>query len=156
MEKEKYIDTRLIYDKKEIKRQNIPGIIFTRTCCSIGIVIHHYFVYSKGSFKLLQKTANSSFGFIFVTSFFCISGFILNYNYQKIVSVKKFYYKRWKSIFLPYYICFFYFYLKKVFQTHILFYRGHWSKLFLTLIGLDRYLLYRINTYYIFFIQYYH
>ena len=91
--------------EKKIKTK-LEGIIFARACCCIGIVIFHYFSGSKGKFKLLYLNANSSYGFLFVTSFFCISGVVLYYNYPKISSIKKFYYKRWKSILLPYYICF--------------------------------------------------
>ena len=149
MEKGKFLDTSSLNYRKEIKKKKIAGIIFARACCSIGIVIFHYCAHSKGNFKLLQNIANSSIGFMFVTSFFSISGFTLNYNYSSVLSVKKFYYKRWKSIFPPYYICFLYFYSKNVFYTHKLFYRGHWSKLLLTLIGLDGYFLYRTKTYYI-------
>ena len=36
----------------------------------------------------------------------------------------------------------------KAFSKHKLFYKGHWSKLIFTLIGLDGYLCYRIDTYF--------
>ena len=135
--------------KMSISRKSLPEIIFTRACCSIGILIFHYFCHSKGNFKFLFRTANSNWGFMFVTTFFSISGTVLYYNYPKITSTKRFYFKRWKSIFPSYYICFFYFYLKNVFKFHKLFYKGHWSKLFLTLFGMDGYLSYRINSYYL-------
>ena len=131
------------------KKQKIQGIIFARACCCIGIVINHYFCHSKGNFKILYNTANSSFGFMFVTSFFCISGVVLYYNYPKIKSVKRFYFKRWKSIYPSYYICFLYFFLRTAFNLKKLFFKGHWSKIFLTLIGMDGYLSYRIRTYYL-------
>lgn len=127
----------------------ISGISFTRAICTIGIIFYHYFSRSKGTFKLLRKTANSTWGFIFVTTFFCISGTVLYYNYPKIYSLKKFYYKRWKSIFPPFYICYFYFFLTEAFNSHKLFSRGHWTKIIYTLLGIDGYLSYKIKTYYL-------
>ena len=151
MEKNNLINNNNLKTNKGIitKKEKLSGIIFTRACCSIGIVIFHYFCSSKGNFRFLFSTANSSYGFIFVTSFFCISGTVLYYNYPKIKSLKNFYFKRWKSIFPSYYICFLYFFLMNSFRLHKLFYNGHWSKLFLTLAGLDGYLFYRIKTYYL-------
>ena len=134
----------VINDKKKIL-----GIIFVRAFCCIGIVIFHYFCHSNGTFKLLYTTANSSFGFMFVTSFFCISGVVLYYNYPKIKSLKTFYFKRWKSIFPPYYTCYVYFFFRYAFNSHKLFFRGNWTKIFITLIGLDGYLLYKFQTYYL-------
>ena len=139
----------ILIKAKNNSKKKLTGIMFTRSCCSIGIVFYHFFGLSKGKFKLLRKTANSTWGFIFVTIFFSISGSVFYYNYPKIKSIKGFYFKRWKSILLPYYICFFYFFLQNVFFFHKLFYKGHWSKLIFTLFGLDGFLNYRFKTYYI-------
>ena len=46
------------------------------------------------------------------------------------------------------YICFIYFFLRNAFNFHKLFYKGHLSKIFFTIIGLDGYLLYKVKTYY--------
>lgn len=142
--------------KKEFSKENnnfsnnkkkLQGIIFSRACCSLGILLFHYSCHSK--FKLLFRTVNATYGFIFVTSFFCISGSVLYHNYPNINSIKTFYFKRWKSIFPSYYICFTYFFMKNVFNKHKLFYKGHWSKLLLTIFGLDGYFFYKINNYYL-------
>ena len=148
MEKNLYIKIKILKDENIIKKK-IPGIIFARAICSLGIVIYHFFSHSRGDFKLLQNTANTSFGFIFVTTFFCISGYVLKKNYSRILSFKAFYFKRWKSIFPSYYTCFFYFYLQNVFYRRKLLYNGHWTKFLLTLVGIDGYLYYRIKSYYI-------
>lgn len=145
MEKSSLINNNLEIKKK--KRKELKGIIFTRACCSIGIIFFHYFKKSNGNFKLLSKTSNASFGFIFVTSFFCISGTVLYYNYPKITSLKSFYFKRWKSIFPSFYICYFYYLVKTVFSTKRLFFKDHWTRFFFTLIGMDHYLSYRFKTY---------
>lgn len=146
MENGKYL---LLKKQKEKIKKKLSGIIFARSFCSLGIIIFHYFCHSKGKFKTLLSTANASWGLMFVTSFFSISGTVLYYNYSKISSLKTFYFKRWKSIFPAYYICFLYFFLKNVFRYHKLFYRGHWLNLFLTVFGLDGYLKYRFKSYYL-------
>ena len=139
-----------IKDIKQNKAKNkLLGIVFARACSSLGVLIYHYFGHSKSKYKILRKTANSTWGFIFSTTFFCISGSVLYYNYPKITSLKKFYYKRWKSIYPSYYISFLYFFLTTAFAAHKLFYRGSWTKLLYTLIGLDGYLSYKIRTYFI-------
>ena len=151
MKSNNLINMKLLKQENDVKERKtkLPGIIFTRACCCLGIVIFHYFCHSKGKFKLLLLTANSTFGFMFVTSFFCISGVVLYYNYPKIQSLKRFYYKRWKSILLPYYICFIYFFLRTAFNSHKLFYKGNWIRIFITLTGLDGYLSLKIKTYYL-------
>ena len=71
------------------------------------------------------------------------------YNYPNNISIKKFYFKRWKSIFPIYYLCFLYFYQKNVFKYKKLFYKGNWKKLILTLFGIDGYFKYKYKSYYI-------
>lgn len=147
--KKSLLNIQILENLKKRTKSKISGIIFARALCSIGILIFHYFCHANGNFKLLFLTSNATWGFMFSTSFFCISGTVLYYNYPKIISFKKFYYKRWKSIFPPYYICFLYFFLKNAFINQKLYYKGHWAKLLFTLLGLDGYLSYRIETYYI-------
>jgi hypothetical protein len=140
---EKYSPINYVFFRENTNKGpkiRLKGIIFARAISSIGILCFHFFCQSKGKFKLCYKTANSHWGFIFVTVFFSISGSVLYYNYPKVNSLKIFFFKRWKSILLPYYICFFYFFLQKAFFFRKLFFRGHWSKLIFTLFGLDGYL----------------
>ena len=150
MEKNKLIlnlsNNQIVHSYNKIK---LVEIIFIRAFCSMGILLFHYFCHSNSNLKFFFKTANSTWGFMFTTTFFCISGSVLYFNYPKIISLKKYYYKRWKSIYPAYYICFLYFFFANVFETHKLFYNGHWTKLFYTLIGLDGYLSYRLKTYFI-------
>ena len=136
-------------NKQKDKKNKLLYITFTRSCCTIGIIIFHYFSHSNSNIKFLYLTKNSSWGFLFSTTFFCISGTVIYYNYPKISSIKKFYYKRWKSIFPSYYIGFSFFYLNRAFTLHKLLFRGHWIKFIFTIIGLDGYLSYRIKTYFI-------
>ena len=103
-------------------KKRINGIDFARSCCTIGIITFHFAIKSNSKLRsLFFKTANSGFGFMFVTSFFSMSGAVLYYNYPKVTSLKIFYYKRWKSIFPSYYLCFIFFFMKKVFYFHKLY-----------------------------------
>lgn len=150
---EKNIYKFLISNKPNQKfktKKVLQEIVFARSCCCVGIIIFHYFGQSNGKFKFFYLTAaNSSWGYMFVTSFFSMSGTVLYYNYPKINSFKIFYFKRWKAIFPSYYTCYFYFFLKNVFSKHKVFYNGHWSRLILSLFGMDGYLGYRFKNYYL-------
>ena len=131
------------------RKPKINNIIFSRACCCIGIVVFHYFCHSKGKFKFLYSTANSDFGFMFVTSFFCISGFVLYYNYPLTLTIKKFYYKRWKSILVPYYITFIYFFFIESFLLKKVIFFGNWKMFLFNIIGLDGFFSYRFKTNYL-------
>ena len=128
----------------------INGIDFARVCCTLGIINFHFFGHSHSKLKhLFLKSANSTYGFMFVTTFFAISGAVLYYNYHNVTSLKTFYYKRWKSIFPSYYLCFLYFFMKNVFYLHKLFFRSHWSYLIFTILGMDGYFSYKYKTYHL-------
>ncbi len=131
------------------KRNNLISLVFARAICCLGIIVYHYFFHSNNHSKLFLSTSNSSWGYIYVTCFFSISGIALYYNYSNNISIKKFYFKRWKSIFPIYYLCFLYFYQNNVFKYKQFFYNGNWKKLIFTLFGIDGYLYYKYNTYYI-------
>ena len=146
------IEAQEMLNKKRnnnIKRKRLEGIIFARVYCSIGIIIFHFFGYSKGNFKFSYTSANCDWGFMYVTTFFCISGSVIYYNYSVIHSLKLFYFKRWKSIFPSFYICYIYFFLKNAVKYHRLFFRRSCSYLFLTILGLDGYFRYKFKTYFL-------
>ena len=131
------------------KRNNLTSIVFARAFCCFGIVVFHYFCHSNNHSKLFLSTSNSSWGYIYVTCFFSISGIVIYYNYPNNIPLKKFYFKRWKSIFPIYYLCFLYFYHNNVLKYKDFFYNGNWTKLIFTLFGIDGYFYYKYNTYYI-------
>lgn len=136
-------------NKFQKKRNNLTSIVFARATCCLGIIVFLYFCHSKNHSKLFLSTSNSSWGYIYVNCFFSISGIVLYYNYPNNISIKKFYIKRWKSIFPFYYLCFLYYYQSNVFKYKKFFYKGHWKGLILTLFGIDRYLAYKYRTYHI-------
>jgi len=127
-------------------KEKISGIVFARACCIIKIVIFHFFCHSNSEVNFLYIVSNTG---RFVTVFFAISGAVLFYNYPEISSLRIFYYKRWKSIFPAFYLCFIYFYIRNVFLTHHIFYAGNPLTLIFTLFGMDGFFLYRFPNYYI-------
>ncbi len=131
------------------KIEKIPGITFAKAICALGIILFHYAFYTKSSYKILYSTVNGSFGSIFVSVFFAISGILLYRNYPQISNLKTYFYKRWKSIFPPFYLCFAYFFLQSAIRKGKFFYGPEPIRLLLSLFGLDGYLAYRIPNYYL-------
>lgn len=127
-------------------KERLSGADFIRAISAIGIVTFHFSCtiveYNSGDFLPLYNTANGSWGFIFVTIFFILSGAMLYYNYPKITSLRQFYYKRWLSVFPMFYIAFLLFHLNHVIQSHSFFYLGHPFKFILSILGMDGYFLY--------------
>lgn len=132
------------------KPERIASIEFIRAVCALGIIAFHVSCYTAPeAAKLLHTHSNGDFGGIFVGIFFLISGGMLYRNNRDIPSLKRFYFKRWKSIFPMFYITWLYYYLDNVIRTGTPFYGGKPWALVLTLLGLDGYLAYRIDGYYI-------
>lgn len=129
-------------------KKHFNQIDFIRAVCCIGIIIYHFSCHTACNFKPLYETVNSNVGNIIVTVFFIVSGFVLYHNNKKIDSLKEFYYKRFKSIFPMFYICWFIFYLINVIKVRTPFYAGNPIKFLLTLIGQDGYFIQRIVNYY--------
>lgn len=136
-------------DQKDIKnRKRFPEIDFIRAICAIGIVIFHFSVHSASDCNFLEHHANGTWGSILITVFFIVSGFSIYHNNQKIDSIKDFYFRRWKSIFPMYYICFILFFAIEIIKQRKVFYGPSPVSLLLTAFGLDGYFLYRMPNYY--------
>lgn len=129
-------------------KKHIYEIDFLRTICCIGIVIYHFACHTNSNLSILTNTSNSNVGSIIVTVFFMISGFSLYHNNKEISSLKTFYWKRFKSIFPSFWLCWFIFYVINVIKVRTPFYAGNPLKLLLTLIGQDGYTQQRIVNYY--------
>ncbi len=129
-------------------KERIQGIVFARVFCTMGIIVFHYFCHARGSFKFMFASANAPWGVMLVTAFFAISGAVLRYNHPTVISLRVFYFKRWKSIFPPFYLAFLFFFLRKVFQVHKVFYGPSWSRILLSFCGVDGYFSYKIPNYY--------
>ncbi len=130
-------------------RERVYAFDFMRVVSAMGIVLFHFSCHTNCGRKPLLFFANGDYGLVFVTIFFMMSGAMLYYNNKEIPSLKKFYFKRWKSIYPLFYMAFLYYYLQRVFETKQWFYMGNPKMLFLTLIGMDGYLSYCTTNYFL-------
>lgn len=121
------------------------------------ITFHYAAVYETlgiSHFNFLCQTPNYDFGNVAVTIFFILSGGLLYKKYGCIAkgSLKKFYIKRIKSIYPPFFILNLYIPIAMV--RHWIsdgnpFFAGHPAKLLLTLVGMDGYIQeFGVSTYF--------
>ena len=82
---------------------------------------------------------------VFCNIFMLISGLVLSYNYPAVKSLKNFYYKRWKSILIPFYFIFAILFFKNAVAVGKLFYGPTKLSLIWTLLGVDGYAAYCFN-----------
>ena len=132
------------------QKRKIEQLQFIRAVCALGIVLYHICSYTncqaiKGSF---YRYKNGSPGTVIVEIFFIISGFVLSLNYSGSFSLRKYYYKRWRSIFPVFYIAFLFYYSESVFTKAKVFYNGNPLRLLWTVFGMDGYMNYLFKTYY--------
>lgn len=132
-----------------MERRIFPELNFIKAICAIGIIVYHFSCHTLSVYKPLLAYPNGDWGHTLVTVFFIVSGFLLYNNYPKVERSKAFYYKRVKSIYVPFWIVFLFYYLQYVYENGQLFYLGRPWTLILSFFGVDGYLLYRIPNYYI-------
>ena len=122
---------------------------FIRAIACFGIVLFHFAVEYGWPFALSDFGGGVTYGDIYVTVFFFISGALLFYNHRQVEEIKLFYKKRAFSIFPPFYIAWGLLYLRDVLRYKNLFYRGNPFSIILSLVGMDGYLAYKVQDYYI-------
>lgn len=122
---------------------------FIRAIACLGIVLYHFAVEYGWPDIFNNYVGGVTYGDIYVTVFFFISGALLFYNHSKIDDLKLFYKKRALSIFPAFYIAWGLMYIRDVLRYKSLFYRGNPTSIILSLIGMDGYLAFKINDYYI-------
>ena len=128
----------------------IDACDFIRFFSAVGIVLYHISCKLPAEgFHLLYTYANGTFGYLFVGVFFILSGAMLYYNQPQIGSLRTFYYKRWKAIYPMFYLAYLYYFLQTVFSSGALFYKGNAKTMIWTILGLDGYVFYKIDNYYI-------
>ena len=133
------------------KIKRIYEIDFARACSCIGIIIFHYFSHAiKPQIKFLYISANSGYGFMYVTVFFSISGIVLFNKYSKKFSLIQFYFRRWKSIFPPFYISYFFFFVKTIlyYKNKKFIFKCHPLNFIFTVLGIDGYFSYKFCVFY--------
>ncbi len=131
-------------------KEHIGSFDFIRLTCAVGIIVYHYSCGSAGPFRPLFIHANGNWGDAIVSAFLSLSGAVLVYNYSEIDSLKRFWYRRMKSVLPAFYIAFAILYVKNVFAYKKLFFSGSPVKLLPSLVCMDGYLNYRIpGNYYL-------
>ena len=95
----------------------IPAFDFTRVLCTFGIILFHFSLNTASEFRPLGVFCNGVWGDIFVGIFFILSGGLLFVN-NRDTSPAVFYYKRWKSIYPPFYIAYILCFVLTVFRDH--------------------------------------
>jgi len=134
---------------KARKKHKLYEICLMRVLCALGIIVYHFNGRSACNIKIFDRIANGFWGPILVTIFFSISGAVLYYNYNGSFNIVRFYYKRWKSIYPAFYLCFIYLYLQNVFKYGKIFYNDKPASLILSFLGLDGYFYYKSPNYYL-------
>lgn len=122
---------------------------FIRAIACLGIVLYHFAVEYGWPDIFNNYVGGVTYGDIYVTVFFFISGALLFYNHSEVDDLKLFYKKRALSIFPAFYIAWGLMYIRDVLRYKSLFYRGNPASIILSLIGMDGYLAFKINDYYI-------
>lgn len=136
-----------------MQKQRESGFEFIRAVCTIGIVLFHFsYIFIEyhigGSPLQFQKYRNGDWGGLFVAMFFMLSGAVLMLNYGEKLSLGKFYFKRWLSLFPMFYVAWLVMYLinSRTYGTY--FWGGPKWKFLYTLLGVDGYFWSMENTNY--------
>lgn len=128
------------------------GLDFVRALSIIGIVAFHFYVHSSSEHKLFLMHANGAWGGTLNYLFFALSGLVLHLKYGSLdtLSLKSFYYKRWKSTMPAYLLVFSVAFLRHAIQAGRFFYLPIPKyRLLFTLFGMDSYINMVTPTYFI-------
>ena len=122
-----------------IKKKEITGISFSRVVLIVLIVFIHFLGSSGRKFSIFPYYLYPPWNSLLAVDFLMISGAVLYYNHPEVPSLKKFYFKRFKSIYVPFYLAYAYFFIRQVFQLGDLFPHGQPWCLIFTVLGIDGY-----------------
>ena len=108
---------------------------------AIFMVFHFHFIIVLDRQGIFHGFANGDWGCVGTSLFFLISGNCLARNYGEKLNVKKFYIKRWLSIFPAFYICYILVLIGHtvLLQNRVLAGIAPWRLIF-TVLGIDNYL----------------
>lgn len=128
-----------------------PGFDYIRVLATFVIIGFHYYCYSAASTSSFDSYANGSLSATFVTLFFMLSGACLYANHRnQRIKLRTFYFKRWKSVLVPFYLVFLLLFVRRAIERGRLFPTNGpapWT-LLLSAAGLDGFFYYRIRSYY--------
>ena len=132
--------------------KRIRGLDGVRALSTLGIVAFHFYSHSHSARKLFFAYANGTWGDTLVYVFLMLSGASLwCRNGGKRISVRQFYFKRWKSLMPPFYLVFAYtFFIRAIEAGRLFFLSPHVrpASLILSALGMDGYFYYRAPNYY--------
>ena len=135
--------------ENNILDNKIKAYDFMRVILTFFIFLYHYFIHTSS----ITNDTNSLFlTFEFSTApticFFIMSGALLYNRYKKDLDIKYFYKKRFVNVLLPYYIVYFYQYIKTAITLHTPFFvEGSKFKILLFIFALDGYMNKYFSTY---------
>lgn len=137
--------------KGEASLKREPGFDYIRVLSTLMIICFHFHCYSAASTPTFDRYANGNLSTTFVALFFMLSGACLYANHGgRTLKLRTFYFRRWKSVLVPFYLVFLALFLIKAVARGRLFPAdgpAPWT-LFLSAAGMDGFLLYRIPSYY--------
>ena len=131
--------------------KRLKGFDLIRTLLAIGIIWYHFSeeLGAEASIRPFDTYGvNGNWGKMINQMFFLLSGCLLYMHYHGSYSLKKYYWKRFRSIYPMFWIAFLYYYIQNVLESGKLFYQGIPWTLLLSVIGMDGYLLQVIPNYY--------
>lgn len=137
-------------------RKRIMGLDFLRVLCLVFIFCYHYFIeYVIATGDVPQYIRNISYFFNIGARpasilLFIISGYALIYNNEENLDIRTFFIRRFKSLFLPFYVCYGLMFVSSYIIKHQVFTAGIPKIRFIyTLMGLDALMQYHEPTFYL-------
>lgn len=85
-------------ESKTVVTKRISGVDELRGLLALGIILFHYFAMGKYYGTWMTHNATSDWGSIIVYVFFIVSGICL-YKSNRDITIRQFYYKRWKALY---------------------------------------------------------
>lgn len=130
-------------------KNKLYEIEYIRIICAVGIILYHIACESACIWKPLHEYKNGDWGDVLVTIFFTVSGGVIYINNSSNMSLKKYYAKRFKSIYPMFYLCFLPLFLLNAIKKGSFFYKGDPFLIILSILGIDGYFKYAADNYYI-------
>lgn len=123
-------------------KDRLNGLQLVRFLCAIGIIVFHFEChFPNEALRFITSNIHVSMGGIFVYTFFMISGAVLFLNYNNSFQLKKYFYKRWKGIFILFYFVYIVLYIRNCFLTGAIFWGPQKWKIIFSVFGIDGFIM---------------
>ncbi|WP_164515046.1 acyltransferase family protein [Paenibacillus lentus] len=138
----------------KVKKSRVFYLDFLRAISILLIIIYHFnqqlgFHEINAPEIFIQNFKNDSIGSLGITLFIMLSGASLMLNYREKISLKKYFYKRFVSIYPLFWLGYIFTYFGLFIINTNLHHEVEPWKLILTLIGFDGFLYYKIPNFYL-------